>query len=166
MDVSVVIPCHNAAEWLAQTLGSLLEQTLLPGRVVVVDDASTDASAEVAARFVAHDPDRFELISPAEGGNAPRARNLGAERVGAGGGGGALMFLDADDVLHPETLGALVEALGAGGPGGEGGEGGAGGGGVGGMPVAEAGAGRGAGGRAGGGCGGGAVGVAAGVVPG
>ena len=127
MDVSVVIPCHNAAEWLAQTLGSLLEQTLLPGRVVVVDDASTDASAEVAARFVAHDPDRFELISPAEGGNAPRARNLGAERVGAGGGGGALMFLDADDVLHPETLGALVEALGAGGPGGEGGEGGRGG---------------------------------------
>ena len=107
MRLSVVVPCHNAEAWLGQTLGSLLEQTRLPDEVIVVDDASTDGSRGVAAAFVIDDPDRFSLIAPEVGGNAPAARNLGAERAT----GEAIMFLDADDVLHPETLEALAAAL-------------------------------------------------------
>jgi glycosyltransferase involved in cell wall biosynthesis len=107
--VSVVIPCHNAEAWLGQTLGSLLDQTLLPAQVVVVDDASTDGSRAVAEAFAASDPGRFDLVSAVEPGSASRTRNLGASLLRED--AEAVMFLDADDVLSPDSLASLAEAL-------------------------------------------------------
>lgn len=106
IDVSVVIPCFNAAPYLAQTIGSVLDQTLLPREVIVVDDGSTDGSLVIARRFEANSEGRVRVFSERHR-QASRVRNIGALAAS----GEALMFLDADDVLAPETLEELVAAL-------------------------------------------------------
>lgn len=52
----IVIPAHNEAEYIEKTLVSLANQTLLPKQLVVVDDHSTDATAEVVSKFTAKYP--------------------------------------------------------------------------------------------------------------
>ena len=102
MRVSVIIPCHNAEPYLAQTIGSVLEQSRPPDEIIVVDDGSTDGSRAIAASF----GDRVRVVQE-RNGNAPATRNRGAALAT----GDALMFLDADDVLGPTALEALVEEL-------------------------------------------------------
>lgn len=51
MDVYIVIPCHNEATLISQTLESLVAQTVLPKKIVVVNDHSTDTSEEVISAF-------------------------------------------------------------------------------------------------------------------
>lgn len=106
MRISVIVPCHNAAPWLAQTLGSVLDQSQPPHEILIVDDASTDASLDIARRFARVHPDRVRMY-PAHIGHASRVRNLGALAAT----GEALMFLDADDVLGPNALASLAGAL-------------------------------------------------------
>jgi len=105
MRLSIIIPCHNAAPWLAQTIGSALDQRRPPDEVIVIDDASTDDSAAIAERFAARDR-RVHAVSRGYA-NAPATRNFGAAMAT----GDALMFLDADDVLAPSALAALVAAV-------------------------------------------------------
>ncbi|HEV7372959.1 glycosyltransferase family A protein [Arenibaculum sp.] len=100
MRISVVIPCHNGAQFLAPTLDSLLNQTLPPHEVIVVDDGSTDGSADIARRYGAR------VVSQRLGG-ASAARNAGVALAQ----GDALMFLDADDLLGPTVLAALADVL-------------------------------------------------------
>lgn len=52
MDFYIIIPAHNEEAFLAQTLQSLAQQTLLPKKIVVVNDASTDATQNIIAQFV------------------------------------------------------------------------------------------------------------------
>lgn len=106
MRISVVVPCHNAETYLAQTLGSALDQTRPPAEVIVVDDGSTDGSLALARRFEARTAGRVRVLAQDNAG-APAARNLGALAAS----GDALMFLDADDVIGPDTLEALAAAL-------------------------------------------------------
>lgn len=106
MRISVVVPCHNAAPYLAQTLGSVLDQTHPPVEVIVVDDGSTDGSLALARRFEERSGGVVRVLAQEKAG-APAARNHGAMATT----GEALMFLDADDVLGPDTLAALAEAL-------------------------------------------------------
>ncbi|WP_130649331.1 glycosyltransferase family 2 protein [Egicoccus halophilus] len=106
MTVTAIVPCRDGETHLAQTLGSLLEQTSPPAEVLVVDDGSSDASPEIARRFVARWPAHVRLLRSA-GHGAPFARNLGADQAS----GDALWFVDADDVAAPDTLAGLVEAL-------------------------------------------------------
>ena len=100
--VAVVIPCHNAAEWLAETLDSVAQQTLAPAEVVVVDDGSTDASAEVARQ-------RGVRCVQQDCGGPAAARNRGIRETSAP----WLAFLDADDRFAPEKLAAQVAQLAA-----------------------------------------------------
>jgi glycosyltransferase involved in cell wall biosynthesis len=102
--VSVVIPAFNAAGTLAQTIESVLAQTHQPTEVVVIDDGSTDASAEVAERF----PSPVTCVRTPNAG-VSRARNTGIERAA----GEYVAFLDADDLWRPEKLERQLEALAA-----------------------------------------------------
>ena len=106
MKISIIIPCRNAAPYLAQTLGSALDQMRPPDEVLVIDDGSDDGSLGLARRFEAAVPSCVRVFSEPSG-HASRTRNLGASSTDAD----ALMFLDADDVLRPDALGALEEAL-------------------------------------------------------
>ncbi len=51
MNFDIVIPAHNEEDYIGVTLKSLVEQTLLPKKIVVVNDNSTDKTAEVIAEF-------------------------------------------------------------------------------------------------------------------
>lgn len=56
MNIYIVIPAHNEAAFIGNTLQSLTEQSLLPKRIVVVDDNSTDNTAEIATDFANNFP--------------------------------------------------------------------------------------------------------------
>ena len=102
MTVSVIIPCLNAESYLGAALTSLLNQTRPAGQIIVADNGSTDASREVAASF----GDAVRLID-VPGGGASAARLAGLELAS----GDALMFMDADDLIAPDTLEALEAGL-------------------------------------------------------
>ncbi len=95
MNVSVVIPAHNAAPYLADAIESVLAQTVAPADLLVIDDGSTDETGAVAEGF----GDRVQLHRQKQAG-AGAARNRGIELAS----GDALAFLDADDVWMPRKL--------------------------------------------------------------
>ena len=114
--VSVVIPARNAAATLAQTLASVQAQTLPDWEALVIDDASTDATALVAQRAAQDDP-RIRLLPGATDGSAVRigaaqARNQGIDAAK----GRFIAFLDADDLWLPQKLVRQVKVLELGAP--------------------------------------------------
>lgn len=95
---SVVIPLYNKAPHVARAIRSVLSQTLTDFELIIIDDASTDKSAEEAQKF--NDP-RIRLLyrsEPGPGGYA--ARNVGIAEAKAE----WVAFLDADDEWYPEHL--------------------------------------------------------------
>jgi glycosyltransferase involved in cell wall biosynthesis len=102
--ISVVVPAWNAERYLGEALDSLLAQTRVPTEVLVIDDGSTDGTADVAekrgppVRCV-----RREHQGPAA------ARNAGIREAR----GELLAFLDADDLWLPAKLERQLEALSA-----------------------------------------------------
>lgn len=101
--VSIIIPCHNAAPWLAATLESALAQTWPAIEIIVVDDGSTDESLSIARRF---NQPRLKLITQPNAG-AAAARNRGLAEAH----GEYIQFLDADDLLAPDKVALQLEAL-------------------------------------------------------
>jgi glycosyltransferase involved in cell wall biosynthesis len=92
--VSIVVINFNYADYVAGAIGTALAQTYDRCEVVVVDDGSTDASRTVIARF----GDRIRTVLQANSGQTA-ANNAGF----AAAAGDIIMFLDADDALHPEA---------------------------------------------------------------
>jgi glycosyltransferase involved in cell wall biosynthesis len=92
--ISVVIPNHNGAATLGRCLEAALASEYPRFEVVVVDDASEDASVEIARRFP------VKLVSLPRHGGVSRARNAGAEASA----GELLLFVDADCLLRPDAL--------------------------------------------------------------
>jgi glycosyltransferase involved in cell wall biosynthesis len=102
VDVSVVIPAYNAARYLTETVESVLRQTFPWLECIIVDDASTDATAEIAGSFL--DP-RVRYLRVEHGGVA-RARNAGMRAAQ----GEWVALLDADDVWLPHKLDRQLSA--------------------------------------------------------
>jgi glycosyltransferase involved in cell wall biosynthesis len=100
--LSVVVPCHNGAVYLAAALRSALEQSHAPLEVLVVDDGSTDDSVAIAESF---GPPVRSLRQPASGAAAARNRGLDEAR------GELIAFLDADDLWTPGAIERLVRTL-------------------------------------------------------
>lgn len=105
--ISVVVPAYNAARFLAETLQSVLAQTYQNWELLIINDGSTDNTAEIAEQYRQHDR-RIRLYSqPNQGVSA--ARNLGVELAQ----GELIAFLDADDRWLPEKLATHVGHLAA-----------------------------------------------------
>ncbi len=102
--VSVLMAAHNAAPYLRQAILSILGQSFADFELIVVDDASSDATASIAASFA--DP-RLRLLSSPTNLGAVKARNLGF----AAARGAYLAIQDADDISHPTRLARQVEHL-------------------------------------------------------
>ena len=101
--ISVIIPLYNKAESVAATLESVLMQTVEPLEVIVVDDGSTDGSAERAEAIAARG---VRVVRQANGG-VSRARNRGAAEAR----GSHLAFLDGDDLWSPNFIESMVAAV-------------------------------------------------------
>lgn len=91
--ITAVMPAFNAAEFIAESIASLLAQTEPPVEVIVVDDGSKDDTASVAERAGAR------VIRQANGGPAA-ARNAGIRSATTEG----IALLDADDIARPTRL--------------------------------------------------------------
>lgn len=96
--VSIVMPLFNDEEHVAAAIESCLAQTLAEIEVIVVDDASTDTTADVVEHIVARDP-RVRLIRQERNRSAFQARRRGIEAASAA----HILFLDGDDELHPHA---------------------------------------------------------------
>jgi glycosyltransferase involved in cell wall biosynthesis len=99
--ISVVIPCYNSASFLQQALQSVRDQTRAVDEVIVIDDASTDNSAELAREA------KVTLISLDTNVGPGAARNRGI----AAASGDLIAFLDADDYWIPTHIEEVVGLL-------------------------------------------------------
>ena len=100
--VSVIIPAYNAAAWVRRAIDSALAQTYPQQEILVVNDGSTDTTAEVLAGYEA----AIRVLTQPNGGLSS-ARNLGISEAR----GEFLAFLDADDYWLPEKLARQVACL-------------------------------------------------------
>ena len=99
--ISVILTTYQRRELVARALGSVLAQTTAACEAIVVDDGSTDGTAE----FLRHQP--IQLLRVPHSGNPAIARNAGLDRAR----GELITFLDSDDTLRPNALRDLSDAL-------------------------------------------------------
>jgi len=106
--VTVVIPTFNSAATIKRALDSVLAQTVLPGRVIVVDNASTDATAEIVENVPVDNRCEVKLVRQPRNGGPGAARNAGWNLVRTQ----FVAFLDSDDSWHPKKLEQQLDVAG------------------------------------------------------
>ncbi len=102
MRISTIIPAFNRAGLIGETLRSVLSQTRAPAEVIVVDDGSTDDTADAVAAFGKH----VTLLRQPNGG-AGSARNAGFARST----GEVVHFMDSDDLSSLNTYDVQARAI-------------------------------------------------------
>jgi glycosyltransferase involved in cell wall biosynthesis len=105
--VTVIVPGYNVEAWLAETLDSVLAQTMPDFELIVVDDGSTDGTRAIAESYAARDA-RVRVVHQANEGISG-ARNTGyrvSNRSTC-----AVIFLDGDDLWEPHALATLLRVL-------------------------------------------------------
>lgn len=103
--VSVIVPTYNYGALIVETLESLRRQTLGDWECIVVDDGSTDDTAEVVARFIEREPRVRYLRQRNQRQAAAKNTGLAAAR------GEYVQFLDADDLVQPRKFELQVAFL-------------------------------------------------------
>lgn len=106
MTVSVVMPVFNGARYLGDALASVLAQSRPAHEIVVVDDGSSDTSADIVAQTAAGSPIPIHYVYQNNQGPAA-ARNSGIELAS----GQIIAFLDQDDLWLPEKLSRQVDHM-------------------------------------------------------
>jgi poly-beta-1,6-N-acetyl-D-glucosamine synthase len=101
-DLTVIVPAYNEAETIADTLRSLQRQTVRPDRILVVDDCSTDATAEVASSLGV-----TVLRPPRNTGSKAGAQTFALDRVETA----MVMAIDADTTVAPDAIERLLPAF-------------------------------------------------------
>jgi len=109
---TVVIPLFNKEKYIAKTISSLAFQTKKPHEIILVDDASTDASLEVAKNsFLMHNEafstTKIETIALTKNSGPGNARNIGLEIAT----GDFISFLDGDDYYEKEFIETAVKYM-------------------------------------------------------
>ncbi|MFW5753052.1 MAG: glycosyltransferase family 2 protein [Planctomycetota bacterium] len=105
MSIAVIMPCHNAAQWVGRALRSVAAQDHAPDEVIVIDDASRDDSATIAADTGVP----TDILHTAHG-NGAAARNSGIAIARSD----WVAFLDADDYWRARHLAQAAESFGEG----------------------------------------------------
>ena len=99
--VTAAIPCYNGAQWLAQTVASLHSQTRPPNEILVIDDGSTDGSADAARAARAR-----VIVHPHNQGLA-----VGRNTALAAATGDILVFVDVDATADPRLIETLLRGF-------------------------------------------------------
>ncbi|WP_179137886.1 glycosyltransferase family 2 protein [Candidatus Entotheonella palauensis] len=97
--VSVVIPTHNRMRYLPEAVNSVCEQGYGNWELIIVDDGSTDGTADYLRELESRDK-RISTVLHRRCANPARLRNAGIERTR----GAYVTFLDSDDVWMPNKL--------------------------------------------------------------
>jgi glycosyltransferase involved in cell wall biosynthesis len=105
--VSVIMPTYNSAAFVAETIESVLAQTYDPIELVVVDDASDDATPEIVGRYGQRYPDRVRLQRATERAGPCRRRNDALDVAC----GSLIAWLDHDDLWVPDKTARQVEVM-------------------------------------------------------
>ena len=100
--ISVIIPVYNCERYVEEAVRSVIGQTLKPCEIIVVDDGSTDKSADIVKRF----GEKVSYFYQPNGG-AAKARNVGVAKAS----GDFLAFLDSDDVWVPDKLAGQLDVF-------------------------------------------------------
>ena len=107
MPFTVLIVTYNRANLIERALDSIARQTLLPAEIIVVDDASTDDTADVVGRWAAQSPVPLRYIAAEQNGGEGVVRNIGMKAATTP----LIAFLDSDDEYAPDALARLAAPL-------------------------------------------------------
>ena len=110
MKLSIIVPVYNVAQWLPETVDSVLEQTFRDFELILVDDGSGDGSGEICDSYAEKDS-RVRVIHQKNAG-VSAARNAGV----AAAEGDWIGFVDSDDIIEKDMFAvmmALAEQYGA-----------------------------------------------------
>lgn len=106
--VSLVVVCFNNAPFIAEAIESALAQSQLPREIIVIDNGSTDGSAEILTRYAAQKPlIQVRFLTSNDGPGIARNHGLASAT------GDYVMFLDGDDLLEPNAIATAVSAAAA-----------------------------------------------------
>ena len=97
MKLSVIIPVYNTKNYIKECLDSVLNQTLEEIEIIVVDDGSTDGSADIIKEYAQNHPQKIKAFFKENGGQAT-ARNLALQKSN----GEYLGFVDSDDWIDSD----------------------------------------------------------------
>ncbi len=101
---SIIIPTHNRASFLPKAIDSVLEQSISNWELIVVDDGSTDNTAEVVKEFLSDNRIKYHYQENSERG---AARNKGIALSS----GDFLTFMDSDEYMDNNRLEKLVAGI-------------------------------------------------------
>ncbi|MER7300962.1 glycosyltransferase family 2 protein [Nocardioides sp. NPDC127514] len=106
-ELSVIVPTHDVGLWVGELLSSILEDQSTPAdpvdlEVIVVDDASTDETFEIAEAYAARDPRLTVVRSPGKGGGQARNHGVSLAR------GRFIAFADGDDLVPRGAYAAML----------------------------------------------------------
>ncbi len=105
MKISVIIPAYNSERFLAETLDCLLGQTLKDIQIIIVNDGSTDGTANIIAEYAAKNSNILSVFQENAGVSA--ARNNGINHAA----GKYTLFVDSDDLLSENALEVIYDSL-------------------------------------------------------
>ena len=106
MSVSIITPTFNSERFIAETILSVQAQTYKDWEMIIVDDCSTDRTAEIVASFQEKDS-RIKYFHNATNKGSAFSRNLALQNAK----GKWIAFLDSDDLWHPEKLEKQIEFM-------------------------------------------------------
>jgi len=104
--VSVIMPAHNAEATIQASIRSVLAQTLPDWELIIINDASTDKTAELAKAFTDKD-NRIHLLTNENNKGVAVSRNIGIEQSK----GNDIAFLDSDDLWREDKLSKQIEFM-------------------------------------------------------
>ena len=96
--IDIIIPMYNAEKTIVETLRSVMMQSYTSWRVIIIDDGSTDKSADIVKKYIAKDS-RIEYFYK-ENGGIVSARTAGIKQIE----NKYVMMMDSDDIIHPQCL--------------------------------------------------------------
>jgi glycosyltransferase involved in cell wall biosynthesis len=105
--ISIITPNYNGAAFIAETIASARAQTLTDWEMIIVDDASDDASQEIIRREASSDSRLRLIVLPERSGGPAKPRNVGLNAAQ----GEYVIFLDNDDLWHPQKLELQLAAM-------------------------------------------------------
>lgn len=104
--LSIIMPTYNSKRFLAESIDSVIRQSVEDWELIVVDDGSSDATLDIVAGYSCRDH-RIHVVAETTNKGPAHARNLGLSQAR----GNLIAFIDSDDIWHPEKTAKQVALM-------------------------------------------------------